>query len=64
MVLGDLLSRQKHDDSSPHEIIPILFNMQLTFPNSVYMFCTVRPCGKEPYLVCEACTMMLICSPV
>ena len=28
MVLNDFLSRQKHDDSNPHEIIPILFNMQ------------------------------------
>ena len=28
MVLSDLLSRQKHEDSNPHEIIPIKFNMQ------------------------------------
>ena len=27
MKLSDFLSRQKHDDSNPHEIIPILFNM-------------------------------------
>ena len=27
MMLGDFLSRQKHDDSNPHEIIPISFNM-------------------------------------
>ena len=27
MVLSDFLSRQKHDDSNPHEIIPISFNM-------------------------------------
>ena len=27
-MLSDFLSRQKHDDSNPHEIIPILFNMQ------------------------------------
>ena len=27
MILSDFLSRQKHDDSSPHEIIPIFFNM-------------------------------------
>ena len=27
MVLGDFLSRQKHDDSDPHEIIPISFNI-------------------------------------
>ena len=27
-VLSDFLSRQRHDNSNPHEIIPILFNMQ------------------------------------
>ena len=26
MILSDFLSRQKHNDSSPHEIIPISFN--------------------------------------
>ena len=28
MILSDFLSRQKLDDSSSHEIIPISFNMQ------------------------------------
>ena len=28
MILSDFLSRQKHDNSNPHEIIPISFNMQ------------------------------------
>ena len=28
MILGNFLSRQKHDDSNPHEIMPISFNMQ------------------------------------
>ena len=28
MTLSDFLSRQKHDDSNPHEIISITFNMQ------------------------------------
>ena len=28
MVLSDFLSTQRHDDSNPHEIITILFNMQ------------------------------------
>ena len=28
MILSDLLSRQKHDNTNPHEIIPISFNMQ------------------------------------
>ena len=27
MILSDFLSRQMHDNSNPHEIIPILFNM-------------------------------------
>ena len=27
MILSDFLSRQNHDDSNPHEIIPISFNM-------------------------------------
>ena len=27
MILSDFLSRQKHDDSDPHEIILISFNM-------------------------------------
>ena len=31
---------------------------------SVYMFWTVRPCGKEPSSVHKACTMMLMHSPV
>ena len=28
MVLSDFLSRQKSDDSNPHEIIPISFNIR------------------------------------
>ena len=27
MILSDFLSRQNHNDSNPHEIIPILFNI-------------------------------------
>ena len=27
MVLSDFLSRKNNDDSNPHEIIPISFNM-------------------------------------
>ena len=26
MILSDFLSRQKNDDSNPHEILPISFN--------------------------------------
>ena len=28
MTLSDFLSKQEHDDSNPHENMPILFNMQ------------------------------------
>ena len=28
IILSDIFSRQKHDDSNPHEIVPISFNMQ------------------------------------
>ena len=28
MIPSDFLPRQKHDDSNPHGIIPILFYMQ------------------------------------
>ena len=31
MILSDFLSREKHDNSNPHEIIPISFNMQNIF---------------------------------
>ena len=27
MILSDFLSRQKHDDRNPHDIIPVSFNM-------------------------------------
>ena len=36
MVLSDFLSRQKHDDSNPHEIIPISFNMQCILQTRYY----------------------------
>ena len=32
--------------------------------NLVYVFCTVRPCSKEPSSVHKACTMTLMHSPV
>ena len=28
MIFSNFFSRQQHDDSNPHEIIPISFNMQ------------------------------------
>ena len=37
MVLSDFLSRKKkHDNSNPHEIIPILFNMQHRLQSNYY----------------------------
>ena len=46
MVLSDFLSRQKHDDSDPHEIIPISFNMYNTLYETFYR---IQP--QEQYLV-------------
>ena len=36
MVLSDFLSRQNHDDSNPHEIIPISFNMYQVHQEKYY----------------------------
>ena len=36
MILNDFLSRQKHDESNPHEIILILFNMQSKLQTRYY----------------------------
>ena len=38
MVLGDFLSRQKTDDSNPHEIIPISFTLKSLVSNHFYQF--------------------------
>ena len=48
MILSVLLSRQKHDNSNPHEIKPILFHMQNVLQTRYY-----NPGGKEQgkYLV-------------
>ena len=35
MMLSDFLSRQRHDDINPHEIIPILFNMQAYYKPAI-----------------------------
>ena len=46
MILSDFLSRQKHNDSNPHEIIPISFNMHNILHEKYYNI------GKsENYLV-------------
>ena len=36
MTLSNFLSRQKHDESNPHEIIPISFNMQNVLKSRYY----------------------------
>ena len=36
MILSDFLSRQKNDDSNPHEVIPICFNMYQVLENKFY----------------------------
>ena len=36
MVLSDFLSRQSNDDSNPHEIIPISFNMHKVLCENYY----------------------------
>ena len=46
MILSDFLSRQKHDDSDPHEIIPISFNMYNTLYEIYYK---IEP--QDQYLV-------------
>ena len=36
MILSDFLSQQKNDDSNPHEIIPISFNMCQVLDDNYY----------------------------
>ena len=36
MVLSDFLSRQNNDDSNPHEIIPISFNIHTVLHENYY----------------------------
>ena len=36
MILSDVLSRQMHDTSNPHEIVPISFNMYNTLYETFY----------------------------
>ena len=49
MVLSDFLSRQKNDDSNPHEVIPISFNMRNILHDRYYNIRKVR--NEENYLV-------------
>ena len=36
MILSDFSSRQKHDNSDPHDIIPISFNMHNVLHDKYY----------------------------
>ena len=36
MILSDFLSRQNVDDSNPHEIIPISFNLRMVLQDKYY----------------------------
>ena len=42
MILSNFLSRQKHDNSNPHEIIPISFNMNNLFHNKYYNIVKIK----------------------
>ena len=46
IILSDFLSGQTHDNSDPHNIIPISFNMHKTLYENYYKVET-----KEKYLV-------------
>ena len=46
MILSKFFSRQTHDNSNPHEIIPISFNMYKALHKTYYSIET-----KEQYLV-------------
>ena len=43
MILSDFVSRQKNDNSNPHEIIPISFNMCQILDDNY--------CNEEKYLI-------------
>ena len=47
MILSNFLSRQKHDDSNPHESIPISFKMQCILQERYY---NIRKEGLGKYL--------------
>ena len=54
MVLSDFLSRQKTDDSNPHEIIPIPFSLRRVLCENYYMLDNLTETAKieaDKYLV-------------
>ena len=50
MILSDFLSRMKTDNSNPHEIIPISFNMRNVLHDMYYNIGIVRR-TEDKYLV-------------
>ena len=44
MILGDFLSRQNHNDSNPHGIIPISFNMHNLLHEKYYNIGKTEKC--------------------
>ena len=42
MILSDFLSRQTYDNSDPHDIIPISFNMHNTLHERYYKIKTKK----------------------
>ena len=50
MILSDYLSRQKSEDSNPHEIIPISFNMRNVLQDRYYNIGSVRKI-EDKYVV-------------
>ena len=54
MVLNDFLSRQKMDDSNPHEIIPVSFTLKSSAHNHFYRFNStneIRETETNTYLI-------------
>ena len=48
MIFCDFLPRQKHDESDPHEIIPVSFNMQEVLHTRYY---NIHEIEQKRYLI-------------
>ena len=52
MVLSDFLSRQKMDDSNPHELVPISFTLRSHIDNHFYQIDNeINQSRNDRYLV-------------
>ena len=52
MVLSDFLSQQNNDDSNPHEITPILFDMYIILGDDMNNFAKyINNFGNGKYLI-------------